>query len=176
MNTTPASLRKRVLTLISLIVVLVAVDQISKTAALDLLPRIGLAGALECEPGLGLGVVLNHGGPLGLDLFDEGNALAWRWLFPLCALSMLSILWISQLPKFPIAVMTAGGLSNLGEMMLSGSVVDFIVIKLPDRAHVANLADFMVLFAFVMLVGMAVTGGIRARHFGIKWFEKEATQ
>ena len=62
--------------------------------------------------------------------------------FFLGALAIL-LIWSTNLPIIPLVLLTAGGIGNLSEMMLTGGNIDFLAFKISSNTiYIANVADF----------------------------------
>lgn len=128
------------------IAAMVMLDQGSKAAACALLPQFEGGDELFAA-----GTLLNA---------EFGMAKA---LIITVGLAFYAYAWSLNLPKPILCMWTAGGMSNLVELAIRGSVVDFIGFNTePDHFLVFNLADVMIAMGFVALIGYAIAGRVRA--------------
>lgn len=167
--------KKTYVLMLALVISLLVLDQASKRLAVELFPVTEDAELLDARgPLLDLGLAYNPGMPLALgDVVGNMDQGPWEWFFPLWVLTMIGMMWVSLLPKLPVALLTAGALGNVLEKFATGTVVDFIIIRLPDRTIIGNLADLMIVGCFAILVALLAMGRLRARNFGIYWFEEK---
>ena len=143
----------------------VALDQVTKRLALELLVPHQPVPVL---PGFNLTLMFNTGAAFSF----LSDASGWqRWFFTAVALvvSAAIVVWLQRLPAgsrwlaAALALILGGALGNLWDRLALGHVVDFIQIYYDRWSWPAfNLADSAITVGAVMLV----IDALRARHRG----------
>ncbi len=143
------------------IIVLVALDQLAKRAAVAMLMPEGIIPAI---PGIfEWRYVENDGAAFSLLAGRQGFLI----LFTSIALVVLAFVLIFRRPKEEwettgLVLIFAGGIGNLIDRIAQGYVVDYINLLFMNFA-VFNLADIYVTVGFVFLVLGMIRGEIRLR-------------
>lgn len=135
--------------------VVIAIDQVTKALASDLLR---LYDAVHVLPGFNLTLMHNTGAAFSF-LSDESG---WqRWFFAAIAVgvSAMLVLWLRRLPSgqrwlpVAIALVIGGAIGNVWDRLVLGYVVDFIDLY-AGRWHwpAFNIADSAITVGAVMLL------------------------
>jgi signal peptidase II len=151
------------LALLMLILATVGCDRVTKHVAAVTLAdgpaRSFMADTVRLEYSENTGAFLGLGGSWPIEirtgLFVVGNALL------LCAMVVLAIRrrW-SGLALVGLALLLAGGASNLADRVVSGRVVDFMNVGVgPLRTGIFNVADVAILIGAATLVFVGVRSG-----------------
>lgn len=130
---------KKVYQLVLIIMVLVFMDQTSKFWALNYWPEFDGNSFYQSGCTTAVGRMLNHRDQL------------FGWFTSLFGIYLIALFWTSRIPMPILALWTAGGLSNLMEMMFRGYVVDFLVLRWGNGAIIGNIADCYIVIAIIAL-------------------------
>lgn len=142
---------------------LVAVDQLSKALMIQRAAQTP-GECIALWPGV-LHLRLTHNEGVAFGLLQDGFVLPI--LLPVLALVLLPLLRRLVLPKgrlvdFAVAIVMAGGFSNLLDKLLRGHVVDFFEIQ-PFRFAIFNVADIYVTVGIGLLVLAVLLPSARKR-------------
>jgi len=130
----------------SLVLVLIWLDQATKMFALAVLPPF------ECV-GQGMAVQMHDSTMV--------EAMARSAIAGYCLLS----LWLTDLPRPLLCLWTGASLSNCIEALVRQSVVDFLPFRAFGMACVANLADVYLALGLLAALAMMLLGKIRMADF-----------
>ena len=145
------------LILFTVVVTTIGCDQVSKHAASTHLaggPRQSyLADALRLEYSENTGAFLSLGASLPwwarTTLFSIGTAM----LLIGCVVAALTRR-LKGVALFGLWLLFAGGLSNLGDRVVHGRVVDFLNVGIgPVRTGIFNVADMAIMLGVALLLG-----------------------
>ena len=138
-----------------LIMVIIGLDQLTKTIASDILLY---AEPIHVLPVLNWTLLHNYGAAFSF-LSDAGG---WqRWLFTgiSIAVSIVFIVWLIRLPKsesltrYSLTFIIGGAIGNLIDRMQFGYVVDFISVHWQEHYFPAfNLADSAITLGAILMI------------------------
>ena len=138
------------------IILIIALDQLSKYYALEILPG---RQAIHIFPGLNFDITYNHGVAFSL-FYDLGLNTPWLLIAFTSVLSLIMIFLIfkaqlSEIQKLiALTLMLGGALSNLFDRIYYGAVIDFIDVYVGyHHWPVFNFADCSICVgAFLLLL------------------------
>jgi signal peptidase II len=141
--------------LTALIIVIIALDQLTKTIASDILHY---AEPIYVLPVLNWTLLHNYGAAFSF-LSDAGG---WqRWLFTGISIvvSVVFMVWLTRLPKdesltrYSLTFIIGGAIGNLIDRMQFGYVVDFILVHWQEHYFPAfNLADSAITLGAILMI------------------------
>lgn len=137
---------------LTIVLLLICLDQATKAVAVAYLPEFGTTFSTP-DPLISFGVIYHE------------EPEDYRIPVGVLGILLLFYLWSLRLPMPSLVLWSGGGLSNIFEFFLNGRVVDFVGIREQGGYLVWNIADLMILTGFLILVICALFGKIRARDF-----------
>lgn len=129
---------RKLLKHILLVILVIVVDQGSKSLALNFLTPF--SGNLS--PG-----VIFHCMPM--------NEAVVRSVFGFCVMSMF---WMTRLNRPLLCMWTGAAISNLGEGISFGYVVDFLPVPIGSHILVGNVADLVLAFCPLIWICLLICG------------------
>ncbi|MEO7073546.1 MAG: signal peptidase II [Rhodanobacter sp.] len=151
---------------LSLSVVVIALDQLTKWWALHALQPPGVPH--EVIPGfLNWTLAFNRGAAFS---FLAGGSGWQRWLFVVLALviSIALVVWLARTLRddwrnaMPLALIIGGALGNLIDRLHAAQVTDFVQVYFRQWSYpVFNLADSAITVGAVLLLALGLFGGAR---------------
>lgn len=137
---------------IIVILIIIALDQISKDAALDF-TRISLK--VEINKYLNFVHVWNKG--ISFGLFNQFKNSSYIFLSISSIITFILIFWLMQSGKFatyfPLSLVIGGAISNIIDRIRHGAVVDFIELHIETYFWPAfNLADSFICIGVFFLI------------------------
>jgi signal peptidase II len=147
--------KARYVLLLTLALVIVIVDQITKQLAYE---HLGGQSALEVVPVFSLVLVFNEGAAFGF-LNDAGGWQHWLFITLAIVFSMVLLVWIwreqgrNGFLAIGLALILGGAIGNVIDRINAGHVIDFLLLHYKDWYFPAfNIADISITFGAIVLI------------------------